>query len=125
MAGVARGARDGRSMTARSRARPPYGERRTASPREPVGGENRLGANASFTRAAPTAPWSLIRLRPGPLLIALVVTSLWFVVNLRRLSPLDILPFAWTWLTLWLALSIGLELWRRYLQPTRPRRRRS
>jgi len=90
-----------------------------------VGGENRLGANASFTRAAPTAPWSLIRLRPGPLLIALVVTSLWFVVNLRRLSLLDILPFAWTWLTLWLALSIGLELWRRFLQPTRPRRRRS
>lgn len=56
---------------------------------------------------------AFFRPRPAPLGVAFVVTAIWFGLNLRHPSPLDVLPFVWTWITLWLALSILLELWRR------------
>jgi hypothetical protein len=88
-------------------------------------GEERLASSAGFSRPRERAPESLLRLQLAPLGIAFLVTSLWFVLNVRRLSPLDVLPFAWTWLTLWLALSVGFELWRRYASASVTGRRRS
>jgi hypothetical protein len=46
--------------------------------------------------------------------ISFLITAVWFLLNVQRPSPLDLLPFAWTWLTLWLATSVVMELWRRY-----------
>jgi hypothetical protein len=66
---------------------------------------------------------SLAQPRPGPLILAFVLTAVWFLANVRRVSPLDILPFAWTWLTLWLFLSVALDLWRRYAGLARRDRR--
>jgi hypothetical protein len=55
--------------------------------------------------------------------IAFLLTLTWFVVNLRRAAPLDVLPFIWMWLTLWLALSVAADLYGRFNRATRPRRR--
>ena len=76
----------------------------------------------AFARRRHAISWSTFRPRPGPLGVSFAITAVWLVVNVRRPSPLDVLPFAWTWLTLWLALSVGLELWQR-LRPACPRRR--
>jgi len=124
MAGEARGARQGRSTTARGRARPAHSPPRSSQAREIASTDVKLGSSVAFTHQGEAAAWSPIRARPGPLLSALIVTVLWFVTNVRHLSLLDVLPFAWTWLTLWLVLSVALELWRRHVQPPRPPQRR-
>ena len=90
-----------------------------------VGGDDRLGSNTTFSRSRERAPGSFFRPRPAPLGIAFLLTALWFLLNVRRLSPLDVLPFAWTWVTLWLALSVAFELWRRYAATAVLGRRRS
>jgi hypothetical protein len=87
--------------------------------------EERLASNAAFTRPRAAGAEALFRPRAGPIGVAFLVTAAWFLVNVRRLSPLDILPFAWTWVTLWLALSVVFELWRRYAATTVVGRRRS
>jgi hypothetical protein len=46
---------------------------------------------------------------------ALIVASIWALTSLRSVTPLDVLPFAWMWLTLWICFSIVAELWRRLL----------
>jgi hypothetical protein len=54
---------------------------------------------------------------------ALLLTTLWFVVNVPRLSLLDILPFAWTWLMVWLALAVGHLAWSKLAALVAERRR--
>ena len=79
----------------------------------------RLARNAAIEGAWPPASVrSTFAPRPAPLGITFLMTLLWFMTTLRSWSPIDALPFAWTWLTLWLAASVGLELWRRYRQTT-------
>jgi hypothetical protein len=76
-----------------------------------------LASNVAFPRrrgAAPPVARALFRLRPLPLVASFVLVAGWFFTNVRQLSPLDVLPFAWTWLTLWVAASVVAELWRRY-----------
>ncbi len=82
--------------------------------RESRRGEDRLSSNASFTRSQPGPAGTLLRPMPVSLGISFLITAVWFVLNVQRPSPLDVLPFAWTWLTLWLATSVVVELWRRY-----------
>lgn len=53
----------------------------------------------------------------------MLVTIGGYLLNVQGKSPLDLLPLAWTWLTVWLALSVGQELWGRWWA-TRPARRR-
>ena len=94
--------------------------------RAPVG-EDRLASSAGFARRHQPSPRAFIRPRPAPLGVAFLLTAVWFVLNVQHPSPLDVLPFVWTWVTLWLALSICWELWRRYAADAIPtgRRRRS
>ena len=124
--------RDGterRPYAGRARPRPQRRARRPASRaepitrREPSRAEGRLSSSAAFAPRRQPGAWSLLRPRPGPLAVAFLITLVWFLANVRRLSPLDVLPFAWTWLTLWLACSIAFELWRRYGQSRRRQRR--
>jgi len=82
--------------------------------REPPDLELGAAAPSAFAHRRRTRVWPKSIARPGPLVISFAITLFWFVANVRRMSPLDILPFVWTWLTLWLAFSTGLELWRRY-----------
>jgi hypothetical protein len=56
---------------------------------------------------------SMVAPRPALLALTFLITLLWFMANLRQWSPLDALPFGWTWLTLWLVVSVGQELCRR------------
>ena len=97
---------------------------RSTGGRRRLGSTQRLASNVTFNRHAGASPWETFRPRFGPLAFAFALTGVWFMLNVRRLSPLDILPFAWTWLTLWLALSIGLDLWRRWLGASMPNRQR-
>lgn len=79
--------------------------------------EHRLASSAAFSSrtkpASVSASW-FFRIRPAPLLASLVLAAAWFLTSVRQLSPLDVLPFAWTWLTLWVTASVVAELWRRY-----------
>ena len=63
-----------------------------------------------------------MRPRPAPLGLAFVLSAVWFIANVRRVTALDVLPFAWMVLTLWLALSIAFDLGGRYAAPLRRRR---
>ena len=90
-----------------------------------LAGEDRLASSAAFVGPREWVSRSLRRPRAAPVGIAFLLTTLWFLLNVRRLSPLDVLPFAWTWLTLWLATSVVFELWRRYAGTAVVRRRRS
>ena len=89
-----------------------------------MSGEERLASSDAVARPGERAA-PFFRPRPAPLGIAFLLTALWFLLNVRRLSPLDLLPFAWTWVTLWLALSVAFELWRRYAATAPAGRRRS
>ena len=113
--GSASRARGRGAMAHRSRARRTPG-RALAAHRlaRGVAGEERLASSAGFNRSRERTAASLMRPRVAPLGVALLLTAAWFLANVRRLSPLDILPFAWTWVTLWLALSVAFELWCRY-----------
>jgi hypothetical protein len=96
----------------------------------PAAGEPRLESSVHFAAARPrVGPFGLHpRLRPA--LAALVITTVGYLSNVQGKSPLDILPFAWTWLTVWLALTVAAEVWARYgrglarrlIEATRPRR---
>jgi hypothetical protein len=88
--------------------------RRGWSGREPSDFEPDAPPPSVFAHRRRMPVWPTLGARPGPLLISFAITVFWFLANVRRMSPLDILPFAWTWLTLWLVFSTGLELWRRY-----------
>jgi hypothetical protein len=55
--------------------------------------------------------------------VALILTTGWFVANVPRLSMLDLLPFAWTWFTVWLVLAGGHLAWSHLRQRGLPRRR--
>lgn len=70
-----------------------------------------MSSSVAFTRHGSANARPVFRPRFGPLAFSFLCTLIWSALNVRRISPLDLLPFAWTWLTLWLALSIGLELW--------------
>ena len=85
---------------------------RTAS--QPHVLEERLATAAASTHSDAEQSTALFRPRPAPLGMAFALTAIWFLLNVQRPSPLDVLPFAWTWLTLWLAASVVHELWRRY-----------
>ena len=67
------------------------------------------GTRSTRQRHSPTQ--LLVRLgTPGA---ALIVTIIWALTSLRSVTPLDALPFAWMWLTLWIAFSLAVEGWRR------------
>jgi hypothetical protein len=54
---------------------------------------------------------------------ALLLTTGWFVVNVPRLSVLDLPVFAYTWFAVWLVLFMGHLIWarlrQRWLSPRR------
>jgi hypothetical protein len=83
----------------------------------------RLHSSAAFARHRRSQSGSIFRPRLGLVGIAFLLTLSWFVFNLRRPAPLDVLPFIWMWLTLWLALSVAVDLYGRFSRATRPRRR--
>lgn len=103
----------------RSRIAPP---RRASTARETAEDVTSLRSKAHFASRGPIVR-SLTRPRPGPLILAFLLTTVWLFANVRRISPLDVLPFAWTWLTVWLFLSVGLDLWRRSASLARRDRR--
>lgn len=57
----------------------------------------------SSRRHSHAGGWRLPRRAP---LLALGLACVWLVANVRHPSPIDVLPFVWVWLTLWLTLSI-------------------
>jgi hypothetical protein len=67
-----------------------------------------------FALARPVAGRPGLYRRLAPAGVALLLTLALYLHNVQGRSLLDALPLAWTWLTLWLALSVGLELWSRY-----------
>jgi hypothetical protein len=96
----------------------------------PVSADPRLESSVQFAPARPrVGPFSL-HPRLWPSLAALVITTVGYLSNVQGKSLLDVLPFAWTWLTVWLALTVVAELWSRYgrglarrlIEATRPRR---
>jgi len=72
-----------------------------------------MSSSASLTpgRAASTA--SIVPRRVAIPGIALLLTTAWFIVNVPHLSLLDLLPFTWTWLMVWLLLAAGHLAWSR------------
>lgn len=118
MRGLGRGRPVGRSpldRLARRSVRP--------APRDPEPEAPRLEATSASPPLRRRAA-SIFRPRLGLLGPAFALSVVWLVANVRQVSPLDVLPFAWTWLTLWLLFSLGAELWDRYA-PSRPPRRRN
>jgi hypothetical protein len=85
--------------------------------------EQRLSSSTSVTRRRAASTAILVPSRLALQGIALALTSAWFVVNVPHLSLLDLLPFAWTWLTLWLVLAACHLAWKRVAAIGRSRRR--
>ena len=64
-----------------------------------------MSSSASLTRRGVTSTVFVVSPRVAIPGVALLLTTAWFVVNVPHLSLLDLLPFAWTWLTVWLVLG--------------------
>jgi hypothetical protein len=85
--------------------------------------EQRLCSSTSLTRRRVASTAIVVPSRLALQGIALVLTSAWFVVNVPHLSLLDLLPFAWTWLTVWLLLAACRLAWLRIAAIGKSRRR--
>jgi hypothetical protein len=101
----------------RARSRTASGARRGEQRRDWRSPAVRLASSTAFS--SPRArPRPLLRARPWPFAISFGLALAWLLVNVRRVSPLDVLPLIWTWLTLWIVISLLLELWKRFLDAT-------
>ena len=102
-----------RPIAARTRARS------ARSRREAPPAEQRLSSSVSLPRHRGASVSEVLSPRLALAGIALVVTTVWFIVNVPRLALLDLLPFASSWLEVWAVLVAGHVVWSRLKTFTR------
>jgi hypothetical protein len=110
-----------RALSGRPGPRTPSAVPRAPRTRRPLRGDIRSDATAAFSRRRRTS-LPRIRWRLTPALVTLIVSLVLFALNLRKVTLLDALPIAWTWLVLYLIWSVGAELFERAFRQRRPRR---
>lgn len=70
----------------------------------------RAGPRARLTLRIAGRRLSVPRQRPWAAGAILLLTLAWYALNLRRFSPLDLLPIAYTWLVLYLGWTLLADL---------------